>query len=160
MEADITFDFENRMIQYTKSIDGITPKMLFGFFIGWPNPPSPETHLEILKNSRYVVLAIDEQTGKVVGFITAISDGILSAYIPLLEVLPAHYGKGIGTELVKRMLAQCGNFYMLDTTCDATVAPFYARCGLRPSTGMMLRNYEKQSGRVEQTAATSPVVGR
>lgn len=85
------------MIRYTDSLEGIAPAQLSGgFFEGWPNPPSPETHLKILKNSDYTMLAIDEETGQVVGFITAISDGTLSAYIPLLEVLPAYRRRGIG----------------------------------------------------------------
>ncbi len=33
---------------------------------------------------------IDDINNKVVGFITAISDGVISAYIPLLEVLPKY----------------------------------------------------------------------
>jgi hypothetical protein len=31
----------------------------------------------------------------VVGFITAISDGVLTAYVPFLEVLPAHRRQGV-----------------------------------------------------------------
>ncbi|MFC1452259.1 GNAT family N-acetyltransferase [Verrucomicrobiota bacterium] len=140
---------QGNMIRYTTSLDGITPEMLSGFFVGWPNPPSQETHLRILQNSSFVVLAIDEQAGLVVGFIAAVSDGIMSAYISMLEVLPAHQRKGIGTELVRRMLEQCGKLYMVDTTCDDHLRPFYAWCGMRPSTGMMIRNYERQSGDIE-----------
>ena len=77
------------MITYTDSLEHITADKVSGFFVGWPNPPSPETHLKLLQNSSKLVLAIDETTGNVAGFITAISDGVLSAYIPLLEVLPA-----------------------------------------------------------------------
>jgi ribosomal protein S18 acetylase RimI-like enzyme len=137
------------MIGYVTSPDDITAGMLSGFFVGWPNPPSPETHLSFLRNSRFVVLAVDREANRVVGFINAVSDGVLSAYIPLLEVLPECQGRGIGTELVNRMLEQCAGLYMVDTTCDAELQGFYARCGMQPSTGMMLRNYESQSGRVE-----------
>lgn len=134
------------MIRYTTSLESIMPKMLSGFFVGWPKPPSPETHLRIFQNSQFVVLAIDAHADRVVGFINAISDGILSAYIPLLEVLPEYQSRGIGTELVKRMLDLCAGLYMVDVTCDAGLQPFYVRCGLTPSTGMMVRNFEKQSG--------------
>ena len=48
-----------------------------------------------------------------VGFVTAISDGVLSAFIPLLEVLPEWQGPGIGTELVRRILAELEDFYMV-----------------------------------------------
>ena len=87
------------MISYTDTVAGITPDRLQGFFVGWPNPPSPETHLEILQGSSNFVLAIDDETGNVVGFVSAVSDGVLSAYIPLLEVLPSYQNRGIGTAL-------------------------------------------------------------
>jgi len=74
------------MITYTDSLDHITPDKLQGFFVGWPNPPNPETHLRILQGSAHFILAIDDQTNQVIGFITAISDGVSAAYIPHLEV--------------------------------------------------------------------------
>lgn len=88
-------------IKFLENIDTITSQDLKGFFVGWGNPPSPETHLEILKNSDFKILAIDAETNKVVGFINAISDKVLSAYIPLLEVLPKYQKQGIGKELTK-----------------------------------------------------------
>lgn len=133
------------MMTYTTTLDALTADHLRGgFFVGWPNPPSPETHLRLLQGSSHVVLAWEE--GQVVGFINAISDGVLSAYIPLLEVLPAHQGRGIGGELVRRMLDQLKDFYMVDVVCDPEVQPFYARHGLRPYSAMMLRNTARQSG--------------
>jgi ribosomal protein S18 acetylase RimI-like enzyme len=101
------------MAQFINSADNVNIDQLVGFFVGWPKPPTPETHLRILRNSRHIVLAIDNSTDKVVGFITAISDGVLSAYIPLLEVLPEYQGQGIGRELVRRMLDQLQDYYMI-----------------------------------------------
>jgi ribosomal protein S18 acetylase RimI-like enzyme len=134
------------MITYTDSLAGVGPEQLAGFFVGWPNPPSPATHLRILQGSYGVELARDGD-GAVVGFITAISDGVSSAYIPHLEVLPAYQGRGIGSELLRRMLAKLSGLYMIDLSCDPELQPFYARLGMRPATGMLIRNYERQSGR-------------
>ena len=133
------------MIIYTDSIEGISTENLHGFFVGWPNPPSPETHLKLLAKSDHAVLAVDDETGNVVGFITAISDSVLSAYIPLLEVLPAYQERGIGQELVRQMLEKLSGLYMVDLICDPELQPFYARFGMKPAFGMMLRNYERQS---------------
>jgi hypothetical protein len=36
------------MIEYIYTSEGITPPQLQGFFEGWPDPPSPETHLRLL----------------------------------------------------------------------------------------------------------------
>lgn len=134
------------MIRYTDSTAGITPDQLAGFFEGWPNPPQPETHLRLLCRSDEVVLAVDEVSGEVVGFITAISDGVLTAYIPLLEVRRAYRGRGIGKALVRRMLDRLDDLYMVDLLCDPALQPFYAALGMHPATGMMLRNYDHQSG--------------
>jgi len=127
------------MISYTDSIESITTAKLHGFFVGWSNQPSPETHLKLLANSFKVVLARDDKTGNVVGFITAISDGVLSAYIPLLEVLPAYQGQGIGQELFRRMLDKLSGMYMVDLICDKELQSFYARFGMKPTNGMSIR---------------------
>lgn len=131
---------------YKNSLDGITSGMLQGFFVDWPNPPAPDTHLRLLKQSSKVILAVDETAYRVVGFITAISDGILSAYIPLLEVLPTYKNKGIGKELVTRMLTELDDIYMIDLCCDDDLVPYYDQFGMRKTNGMILRNYTRQSG--------------
>lgn len=134
------------MITYTTSVQDLTASQLAGFFVGWPKPPTPETHLRLLKQSDHVVLAREDGTGQVVGFITAITDQVLSAYIPLLEVLPEYQGQGIGQELVRRMVAELDGLYSVGLLCDPDVQPFYERCGMRPMTGMALINYARQAG--------------
>lgn len=134
------------MVTYTDSLEGITPNHLNGFFVGWPKRPSRETHLEILKNSARVFLAIDNESGNVVGFVNAISDNILSAYIPLLEVLPAYQGQGIGQQLMRRMLDKLKGLYMIDLTCDEKMQSFYTRFRMKRMTSMMIRNFDKQAG--------------
>jgi ribosomal protein S18 acetylase RimI-like enzyme len=134
------------MIRYIDSADGITVDRLDGFFEGWPTPPSRETHLEILRRSYAVVLAVDEHSNDVVGFVTAISDGVLSAYIPLLEVRVSHRGRGIGRELMKRMLERLERFYMVDLATDPDKEAFYSSLGMRPAFAMVLRRYDRQAG--------------
>ena len=134
------------MITYTDSLAGVTPDRLAGFFVDWPDPPAPEKHLQLLRQSYAVELAVDDSSGAVVGFITAISDGVLAAYIPLLEVLPDYQGQGIGTELTRRMLDRLRHLYAVDLICDTDVQPFYARLGMQPYTAMIWRNYDRQSG--------------
>lgn len=127
-------------INYSESTDGIRPDMLAGFFVGWPAHPSPATHLRILRQSAHVVLALPADRARVIGFITAVSDGVLSACIPLLEVLPEYQRRGIGRELVRRMLERLRGKYMVDLVCDADVVPFYEKLGLRRMTAMSVRN--------------------
>lgn len=133
-------------LEYRTDTSGVTTGMLEGFFVGWPNPPSEEAHLRLLQGSSHRVIAIDREAGKVAGFITAVSDGVLSAYIPLLEVLPGYQGCGIGQELVRRMFVELDHLYMIDVCCDDDVVPFYERFGMHRTNGMILRNYDRQSG--------------
>ncbi|MGY0693699.1 GNAT family N-acetyltransferase [Virgibacillus sp. FSP13] len=132
---------------YKISLEGISSDMLKGFFVNWPNPPNQQTHLKLLNKSSKVVIAIDEKTNQVVGFITAISDGVLSAYIPFLEVLPEYKNRGIGKELVNRMLQELDDIYMVDLCCDDDLVTYYEKFGMQKSNGMILRNYKMQSGR-------------
>ena len=132
------------MISYLYTTEGIAPRHLEGFFSHWLYPPAPETFLRILHGSSAIVLAYDAELERVVGYITAISDGVSCAYIPHLEVLESQRGRGIGSELVRRMLEKLQNLYMIDLMCDSDLQPFYARLGLRPSTGMIIRNFDRQ----------------
>jgi ribosomal protein S18 acetylase RimI-like enzyme len=134
-----------QMITYTSSAESATPARLVGFFVGWPNPPTPRTHQKILQSSDEIVLAMDDENDRIVGFITAISDGIISAYIPLLEVLPEYQGKGIGGELVKQLTARLADLYMIDLSCDENVQAFYTPFGFTSSHGMAKRNYQRQN---------------
>jgi ribosomal protein S18 acetylase RimI-like enzyme len=111
-----------------------------GFFEGWPVPPSPALHLAHLRGAELVVVAVDLATDQVVGFVSAIGDGVLAAFIPLLEVLPAYRGRGIGGELVARLLRRLEGRYSIDLACDADLVPFYRRLGGTPGTAVLWRN--------------------
>ncbi|NNC75507.1 MAG: GNAT family N-acetyltransferase [Acidimicrobiia bacterium] len=135
------------MIEFRTGTSGLSPDQLEGpFFVGWPNPPDAKTHLRLLEGSDHVVLAVDQATGRVVGYVTAISDGVLSAFIPQLEVLPDYQRRGIGTELVQRLLEEIGDLYAVDAVIDPDVEPFYRHLGMASARAVMLRNYERQSG--------------
>jgi GNAT superfamily N-acetyltransferase len=125
-------------VEYVTSADGVDPHQLTGFFEGWPSPPSLEKHLALLRGSSHVVLA--RNADEIIGFVTAISDGELAAFIPLLEVRREWRGKGVGRELVRRLLAELEPLYMVDVVCDPDLIPFYERFGLTPLAGMARRN--------------------
>jgi ribosomal protein S18 acetylase RimI-like enzyme len=134
-------------IEYRESCAGLAPDQLTGFFVGWAASPDPQTHLRLLAGSDHVVLAFDPGSRRVVGFATAVTDGVLTAYIPLVEVLPDWQDRGIGAELTRRLLDRLKDFYAVDLLCDPALQPFYERFGMRPAGGMMLRRYALQSGR-------------
>ena len=80
----------------------------------------------------------DMLDGFFVGFVNMISDGVLTAFIPWLEVLPAYQGEGIGTELMRRVL-DCEQMYSIDLVCDAPMLPYYARLGMTAIPGAGIR---------------------
>ncbi|MEA3356675.1 MAG: GNAT family N-acetyltransferase [Candidatus Bipolaricaulota bacterium] len=130
-----------KMTEYTDSVGEITAVMLIGFFKRWKKPHTPDDHLKILHNSDYIVLAIDREKNKVVGFITALTDNIQTAFIPLLEVLPDYRKQGIGSELTSRMLKKLKGIPAVDLTCDPDMQKVYSKFGMKPSVGMIIRDY-------------------
>lgn len=127
-------------IRYTDDMSALTADRLRGFFVGWPTAPSPEQHLAVLRGSYRAVVAIDEATDEIVGFITMISDGVLTAFIPWLEVLPSHQSRGVGGELVARILAGTEHLYSVDLLCDAPLQAYYQRFGMAPVPGMTVHH--------------------
>jgi GNAT superfamily N-acetyltransferase len=90
------------------------------------------------------------EDGRAVGFVTVLSDGVYSAYLPLLEVLPAWRGQGVGRALVTRALVTralegLAGHYMVDVVCDAAVAPFYERLGFLACGAMARRDHGRQA---------------
>jgi ribosomal protein S18 acetylase RimI-like enzyme len=134
------------MVTYANDVSAVSPDQLHGFFEGWPDPPNPDRLLEILRHSSHVALALEGSM--VVGFVNAISDGVLSAYIPLLEVRREYRRRGIGSRLVRLLLDELRGLYMIDLICDPQLQPFYERIGFQPATGAILRNYANQAGRM------------
>ena len=134
------------MIKYMDHLRAISPRDLKGFFVNWPNPPAPHKHYQILENSTYRIIAIDEETDKVVGFINALSDEVLYAYVPLLEVLPEYQNRGVGRQLVEKMLLKLKDYYAVDLCCDDNLENYYNKFGFFKAAGMIKRNYQKQNG--------------
>lgn len=126
-------------VKFTTSKEAVDLLKIDGFFEGWDSRPSEEAFRKLLHNSSHVCLATSGDV--LVGFATAHDDGVLSAYIPLLEVRPEWRGRGIGTQLMQRLLAELDGFYMIDITCDDVVMPFYERFNFARSNAMVQRRY-------------------
>jgi predicted N-acetyltransferase YhbS len=126
------------MIRYTDDVASVREDMLHGFFVGWPRRPSSAQHLAVLRGSYRSVVAIKDD--RVVGFVNMISDGVLTAFIPWLEVLPEYQGQGVGRELMRRILDGTDRFYSVDLVCDAALVPYYERLGMSRASSALLRH--------------------
>ena len=123
-------------------VDALEPQDLDGFFVDWPTSPSLDRRLAIVRAADEVIVARDD-SGAVVGFITALTDGVFAALIPLLEVLPDWQGGGVGTALVAAMLDRLKACYMIDLACDDELVAFYSRLGGTRLKAMAWRNYDQ-----------------
>lgn len=134
------------VIRYTDDLVSVREDMLHGFFVGWLRRPSARQHLALLRGSYRSVVAIDDADDRVVGFVNMLSDGVLTAFIPWLEVLPEYQRRGIGGELMRRILDGTERFYSVDLVCDAALVSYYARFGMRSASSALLRHPEAMEG--------------
>jgi ribosomal protein S18 acetylase RimI-like enzyme len=96
----------------------------------------------MLTGSDLAQVAIDTESGRVVGFIAALTDNVQGAFITLLEVLPDYQGRGVGKALMEKMLDRLSHIQTIELMCDADLVPFYTQFGMKPSGGMVLRRRE------------------
>lgn len=103
--------------------------------VGWASAKRPGELVRAMRNSHRVVSArID---GKTVGLANSISDGCMAAYVPYVLVHRDWQGRGIGRELVTRLLAEYVDFPRVALISYADAAGFYERCGLHRGDGKL-----------------------
>ena len=105
--------------------------------VGWHHRTRDRERLaQMVRGSAYAVSALEGET--LVGFARAISDGAFNAYVSTVAVLPAYQRRGIGRELVRRLLDGRDHLlFVLHATPE--VHPFYLRCGFLPAPDMLRR---------------------
>lgn len=97
-----------------------------------------------------IVACYEEESGRLVGFARALSDGVSLAYLADVLVLPEHRGRGLGTRLVATMVEEGpgAEFRWLLHTADAH--GLYARFGFAQPDRTLLER--PASGRRRRTA--------
>jgi GNAT superfamily N-acetyltransferase len=93
----------------------------------WSSAEKPELLLKALTASHSLVTAWDGS--RLVGLGNAISDGHLVVYYPHLLVDPEYQRRGIGGELMKRLLARYEGFHQHILLADGRALDFYRKCG-------------------------------
>ena len=94
---------------------------------GWSSAKKPDLLHKALLASHSLFTAWDGT--KLVGLGNAISDGFLVVYYPHLLVLPEYQGRGIGTELMRRLMARYQGFHQHMLVADGRALDFYRKCG-------------------------------
>lgn len=126
------------MIDYATN-GTIDAKELDCFFQNWKSPPSPDIKCKLLEDSKLIITA--RNNGKLVGFLTAISDGVMHAFITLLEVLEPYQGKGIGNHLMELAINHFKGYYDIVLLTDPDKREFYKKLGFSEIFGMHIRDF-------------------
>ena len=66
---------------------------------------------------------------RLIGLGNAISDGYLVVYYPHLLVLPEYQRRGIGREIMRRLMARYPDFHQHVIIADGRAVDFYRKCG-------------------------------
>ncbi len=107
--------------------------------VGWQKRITNRTRLsQLVCGSLWVVSAWDGD--ELVGFARAISDGAFNAYISTVAVSPAYQKRGIGRELVRRLMdGRDGIQFVLHA--NERAYPFYLHIGLdfQPFDNVLMR---------------------
>ena len=90
-----------------------------------------------VSGARWVIHAYDAD--RLIGFCRAITDGVSNAYISSVMVAPEYRRRGIGRQMLARLMADRDDIkFVLHTRKEA--AAFYAAVGFAPATDMMTRD--------------------
>lgn len=108
--------------------------------VEWSSGDYPEKLQAAMRNCDSVVSAWDGD--RLVGLMTAITDGVMHVYFHYLLVRPEYQAQGIGREIVRRMLDRYEGIHTKVLIAYTTQTGFYERCGFSigsDSTPMFLR---------------------
>ncbi len=95
--------------------------------VGWNRM---EKEYNSLLMTSYFHIAVYEDN-KLIGYVDSVSNGVTDAYIQDLMVHPEYQGKGIGTELMNKIIAHLKekHIYMISVVYEESLKPFYKRFG-------------------------------
>ncbi|MFZ5475229.1 MAG: GNAT family N-acetyltransferase [Myxococcota bacterium] len=97
----------------------------------------------MVEGSRWIVSAWDGE--RLVGFARALSDGVQNAYVSTVCVLPDYQRRGIGRELMRRLLDGRDHVkWVLHTRPNAR--RLYESLGFADATEMLVRERRERKG--------------
>jgi GNAT superfamily N-acetyltransferase len=97
--------------------------------VQWSAAGKPDRLMRALRGSHCVVSAWVK--GSLVGLGNALSDGSLVVYYPHMLVLPEFQRRGIGRELMKRLMKRYRGFHQHILIAEAKAVSFYRKCGFK-----------------------------
>jgi ribosomal protein S18 acetylase RimI-like enzyme len=115
-------------IQY-KSIKDFTENELKNLFlsVNWSSGNYPDKLVIAMRNSSSVFTAWDGN--KLVGLINVLDDGIMTAYVHYLLIMPEYQHVGIGKKLVKMVSENYKDYLRVILIAYEKEVDFYKHCG-------------------------------
>ena len=110
--------------------------------VGWNRM---EKELSNPKMTSYYHIAAFEDN-ELIGYVDCISNGVTDAYIQDLMVKPGYQGKGIGSELMNKMIEYLkeSHIYMISVIFDESLKSFYERFGFYTMLSSQFETYESE----------------
>lgn len=95
--------------------------------VGW-NRMEKEYNNPLITSYYHIAVYENE---KLIGYIDSVSNGVTDAYIQDLMVCPDHQGKGIGTDLMNKMIESLKekHIYIISVVYEERLKPFYEQFG-------------------------------
>ena len=107
--------------------------------VGWERRTADRARLaQLVRGSLYIVSAWDGD--RLVGYARGISDGATKAYVSTVAVLPEYQKRGIGREIIQRLMADHDGIQFILHANDKAY-PFYLHIdvGFEPASNMLVR---------------------
>jgi len=121
----------NMNITIKDKTQALTSAQLEDLFISveWSSGHYPDKLAIAMQNYETVFTAWDGE--RLVGLISAMDDGIMTAYIHYLLVRPEYQGKGIGQQLIERTKEKYKDYLRIVLVAYDKECGFYEHCGFK-----------------------------
>ena len=103
----------------------------------WREDPAWRAAIPQMIRGSFCFLLAREPGGRIVGMGRVISDGVSDAYIQDVVVLETHRGRGIGREIVLRLIERCveARIGWIGLVAEPGTQAFYERLGFHALAG-------------------------
>ncbi len=99
---------------------------------GWAATRTPEAIRTMLDSTRVCLGVWDGD--RLIGFARAVTDDRFRAFVEDVVVDEAYRERGIGAEMMRRLLARLAHVAEIALVCDDKMIPFYERLGFERFT--------------------------
>ena len=117
-------------ITYSSSHD-LSPNSLERLFLSvdWESGKYPEKLSLAMKNYKSVFTAWDGD--RLIGLVSAMDDGVLTAYVHYLLVDPEYQKHGVGRRLMEMVKEEYAGYMKICLIAESDAIKFYETCGFK-----------------------------